>query len=173
MEEILGRFGRDPQTARAKYQAFLADGLADPCLLDFYRPKGNRYLGHGAFIQQIKRQAQEPVRQKERRLKPMASLEVLMRDFQELTGVRLEAVCSPSQVRKVSRARKVLVYVARCLYRFHAKELAQVLKRDPTAISQITRQAAEIATWEMTRQALAALEQPDRATHLSSFMAGT
>jgi hypothetical protein len=162
MEEVLSHFGQEPEKAREGYETFLADGLANPKLLDRYRPQGKRFIGSGAFIERMKGQAKEPIRREERRLVSLSGLEELAATLEKPLGLSTDVLASPTQVRTISQARKVLAYVARDLYRFPVTQIATFLHRDPTAISQILRQSHKIQSWDLTRQALAALTPPPR-----------
>ena len=118
MEEVLGRFGDDRESAQKAFCRFLAEGLKTGTWEDFYQTTGERFLGSGTFIERVKQQQGEPVRAIERKLHSFQRFEELMQWTKEKEGIDIDAICSASQKRELSRWRQALVYVGRKCYRF-------------------------------------------------------
>ena len=155
IQAVLRRFSDDIDEARKSYAQFIADGLANSDWQDFYRPKGERYLGGERFIEESKRQAGWPVRQAERLERiDLAKLALAVADaFQVAPAQLIEA----TKERKISRARQTLVYLAKRYGRHSTNLLAEYLRRDPSAISHMQRRAEAMGETEEIQRILLVL----------------
>jgi putative transposase len=134
IHEVLRRFSEDLPTARRRYAEFIAEGLADQKAA-WSLPKG-RYLGNERFIEESKRKANQPVRQEARSCP--ATLDQLIQRVWEMLKVTEAELQSHSQDRRITAARKALVYVAK-KYGYRSTELAVRLKKRLSSISQMYR----------------------------------
>jgi putative transposase len=155
--EVLGRFGDTPVEARRRYSEFLADGLEDSSWEDFYKPKGDQFLGDDAFVQEIKRRSGQATRQSPRKLRPLSSAEELANEVSALSGLPRQTLGAPGQPRHISRWRQALAYVGRRFYRFSVRDLGREIGRDENAVSQMLRRMASIDERPETRHLLKAL----------------
>lgn len=143
IQRVLGLFGQQMVTAREEYAKFLSSGLQHGTWEDFYQVKGNRYLGSETFIERAKTHNAEPVRERPRRLKTIIRIEDLGKTAEKALGVTGEHMRSPSQERKLGRARQAFVYVARRCYRIPTVALARYLGRRESTISEMMRRCED------------------------------
>jgi len=142
MEEVLARFGSDPQIARKRFALYLADGLTQGNWADFYKTKNNRFIGAGEFIERLKEQNGESVR-RQARIMPFRNIESLMGAILKESGLPRDRLLSLRQSRDLILWRKVFVYIARTMMRTSRQALATLFLRDPSAISYIHQTASD------------------------------
>jgi putative transposase len=138
-QEILDRFSQDAIIARKRYAEFLSDGLKNAHWEDFYKTKDGRFLGNDVFIEKTKRQANEPKRQRVRTYRKLTSIEQLIGEVTQLSGLSAHQLGGPSRAQLLNQWRIAFVCVGRFLYRFPVSALARAIGRDPSAVSQMFR----------------------------------
>jgi REP element-mobilizing transposase RayT len=143
MEDVLERFGKEPDSARKAYARFVADGLESGTWEDFYQVKGDQFVGGDSFIEDIKARSAHSRREEPRRLKRVKTVQELAEVVHRCYGVESEALRSSSLERKLTEARQAMVYVGRYHYRLPGVQMAAYLGRKPSAISEMLRQVGK------------------------------
>jgi putative transposase len=138
-QDVMARFGSDLQTARQNYARFLAEGLEQGTWEDFYKVKGERFLGNDRFIEKVKLRTDEPVRKSERFTRQPNTIHELMQMVSEISGHTPDLLSSASRKANLNGWRKGLVYIGRKVCRFPVRVLAAAIGRDASAASQILR----------------------------------
>jgi len=161
---VLASFSQDPAQSRKRLLSFLADGLQSKTWENFYQVKAHRFLGSDAFVERVKAQMKEPIREAPRflrRLKnPVDLLDVVERTF----GVSRLILGQPDQDRALGRLRQTLAYVGRRHYRMSVQELGSTLGRSGAAVSMMLRRTRDDANkWPETGRLLAVLSLPGEA----------
>ena len=152
IHHALMRFGRDLPSARKSYAQFLSEGLKNGDWEDFYQLKGNRYLGSDRFVQETKRSGGESIRRIDRLAR--VPLSEYSRQVALQRKMNPSDLYSSSKNRLSSQARQDLVYLARRYGGVRTGELANFLHRDPSAISQMYRQAEKVGESPAIQQIL-------------------
>ena len=159
---VLDSFGSDPRQARGNLLQFLQDGLNTGSWEDFYKVKAHRFLGSDDFVQRMKRQEYESVRQSPRRLRRVGTPGEFCVLAADCFQVSLAALANSDQSRTMGRLRQATAYVARRYYRLPIEGLGASLGRSGSAISMmLARQRKNIENWSETVLLLDALERKD------------
>jgi len=145
--ELLAQFGSDKPTAIKCYlEHVLTDenGMDESSqkIQDSFRKcevRTPRILGDESFIEGVKNQVHEPIRQTPRSLKRMGKVEDLAQETCRIFKIKDEELYGPSLDHRICRIRQALVFIGRSHYRFTTVSLASFLRKGESAISQIVR----------------------------------
>lgn len=139
IDKVLGRFHRNKSLAIDGYRQFMQEGLTVGHLGNFENFKGAAILGSAKFKE--KPNGATPLENSVGKTK--TSAEELALQTARAFGISLETLCRPDRDHKTSRIRQAFIYVGRRLYRLPAVRLAEILKRDVSAVSQSIRRLEE------------------------------
>lgn len=142
-EQVLERFGQDPESARKNLAAFLAEGLKSGDWEDFYQVKDRRFIGDELFIERAKALNEEPVRSRVRPTLPRMDLGELLVLAQTVSGLSEKDFVCASQARVPSRWRQAVAYIARTFYRVPVTDIGRMLGRDGSTVSHMIQSIQE------------------------------
>lgn len=135
---LLSQFSLNPHVARNRYRRFVEDRLGQGHRDDLYAVKEQRLLGDDNFIERIHRAAKEETPHFYE-----VSLSELVSCVSSTLELPEEILYSSSRNRRGALGRALVAYLGRETGRFRLKDVAEHFKRDPAAISQVTRRIEE------------------------------
>jgi hypothetical protein len=138
-DTVLRMFSEHRGRARKKYEEFIDDGITVK-KQDVYAVIDQRLLGDERFIDQVTEQYGGPVK-KERRKKEY-TLARIAEAVGKAVNVTLEDMRSGGRRREVVQGRVGLTVLAK-EYGYLGKEIAEYLKKDPTAVTLYGRKLEE------------------------------
>jgi len=134
---VLRRFSDDIETARKRYAAFVADGLATGRWQAFYKIKEGRFIGNDSWVAETKAGLGEPISRNPLPLWP--EFEALLLALANETGLAVGRLVSDERSREISKIRQMFVFMAVRLWKQSQTATAQVLRKDASSVSHLLR----------------------------------
>lgn len=121
------------------YKAFIAERIKNEKKDPTDPINGKPILGGDAFIEEVKKKTNQPVRMHDRRHKKLKGPWGLVKHACQRWKISPSELREKNQHEKLSWLRQVIAYVGRRYFRFKAKDIGTCLGRSGPAISQILR----------------------------------
>jgi chromosomal replication initiation ATPase DnaA len=132
--QVLGMLG-----GKARYRAFVRDGIKEGHKEEYYEAEDQRFLGTEGFAEKLREQQDEPGPAKRRALDPV--VKALGKEF----GFGIAELRSADRSWAVSKARTMIGYVVIRRQGYGLGEVAKYLGRDPATVGTLLgRLAARI-----------------------------
>ncbi len=133
-------FSENRSRACRKYLEFMDDGISVK-KQDVYATIDQRLLGDDRFVDRIVEEHGKPV-EKERRRREY-SLAAIAGAVGQVGDISIDALRGSGRMREVSRGRSAFTVIAHG-YGYRGTEIAEYLRKDPTAITQYARKGEEV-----------------------------
>jgi putative transposase len=139
VNQVLRMFSESKARSRTKYRQFMSEEetLNKAAV---YATVDRRLQGDETFIEAVQQKSEQPV-EKEKKGKPF-TLAAIARAAQEQLGITLDDLRSATKQARVMAGRRLLSVVAKT-YGYKGKEIAEFLRKDPSAVAGYLRNAAE------------------------------
>jgi len=154
--EVLQRFGKNKARSLRAYRQFIADGISwgrrdeltggglKRSLLgleetESFAAYDERILGRGEFVEALIRDDA-----KHERMRPPRSLEELLREVSEITGVDVATIKRPGKARAASRARAIFCFIAVREYGYTGKEAGEATGLGSAGVCIAVRRGEEL-----------------------------
>jgi len=137
IREVMKLFSDTPERTTVLYSQYIMDGLRVGNWTDFYKVKGQKFLGEERFVERVKAMTSLSLRKRVRSLMPLRSVEELGWKVTKIFGIEEKDLRANIKTRMLSKIRKAMILIARKRYRFKSRMLAEYLNRDISAISKI------------------------------------
>jgi putative transposase len=151
-DQVLRMFSESKARSRTKYRQFMSEEetLNKAAV---YATVDQRLQGDETFIEAVQQKSEQPV-EKEKKGKTF-TLAAIARAAQEQLGITLDDLRSATKQARVMAGRRLLSVVAKT-YGYKGKEIAEFLRKDPSAVAGYLRNAAEerkmVANMEVSLQ---------------------
>jgi putative transposase len=151
-DQVLRMFSESKARSRTKYRQFMSEEetLNKAAV---YATVDQRLQGDETFIEAVQQKSEQPV-EKEKKGKTF-TLAAIARAAQEQLGITLDDLRSATKQARVMAGRRLLSVVAKT-YGYKGKEIAEFLRKDPSAVTGYLRNAAEerkmVANMEVSLQ---------------------
>ena len=122
---------------KARYRAFIADGMADGHKDEFYDVEDQRFLGAEGFGEKLQDQHEEP--RKERR----RPLDKVVGEFSHAMGIAASALRSADRSWAVSRSRTTVAYLLVRRRGYPLGEVAKYFNRDSATVGTLIGRLAQ------------------------------
>ncbi len=122
---------------KARYRAFIADGMADGHKEEFYDVEDQRFLGAEGFGEKLQDQHEEP--RKERR----RPLDKVVGEFSHAMGIAASALRSADRSWAVSRSRTTVAYLLVRRRGYPLGEVAKYFNRDSATVGTLIGRLAQ------------------------------
>jgi putative transposase len=138
-DQVLRMFSESKARSRTKYRQFMSEEetLNKAAV---YATVDQRLQGDETFIEAVQQKSEQPV-EKEKKGKTF-TLAAIARAAQEQLGITLDDLRSATKQARVMAGRRLLSVVAKT-YGYKGKEIAEFLRKDPSAVTGYLRNAAE------------------------------
>jgi chromosomal replication initiation ATPase DnaA len=138
-DQVLRMFSESKARSRTKYRQFMSEEetLNKAAV---YATVDQRLQGDETFIEAVQQKSEQPV-EKEKKGKTF-TLAAIARAAQEQLGITLDDLRSATKQARVMAGRRLLSVVAKT-YGYKGKEIAEFLRKDPSAVAGYLRNAAE------------------------------
>jgi putative transposase len=138
-DQVLRMFSESKARSRTKYRQFMSEEetLNKAAV---YATVDQRLQGDETFIEAVQQKSEQPV-EKEKKGKTF-TLAAIARAVQEQLGITLDDLRSATKQARVMAGRRLLSVVAKT-YGYKGKEIAEFLRKDPSAVAGYLRNAAE------------------------------
>jgi putative transposase len=139
VNQVLRMFSESKARSRTKYRQFMSEEetLNKAAV---YATVDRRLQGDETFIEAVQQKSEQPV-EKEKKGKTF-TLAAIARAAQEQLGITLDDLRSATKQARVMAGRRLLSVVAKT-YGYKGKEIAEFLRKDPSAVAGYLRNAAE------------------------------
>jgi putative transposase len=139
VNQVLRMFSESKARSRTKYRQFMSEEetLNKAAV---YATVDQRLQGDETFIEAVQQKSEQPV-EKEKKGKTF-TLAAIARAAQEQLGITLDDLRSATKQARVMAGRRLLSVVAKT-YGYKGKEIAEFLRKDPSAVAGYLRNAAE------------------------------
>lgn len=139
VNQVLRMFSESKARSRTKYRQFMSEEetLNKAAV---YATVDQRLQGDETFIEAVQQKSEQPV-EKEKKGKTF-TLAAIARAAQEQLGITLDDLRSATKQARVMAGRRLLSVVAKT-YGYKGKEIAEFLRKDPSAVTGYLRNAAE------------------------------
>lgn len=147
--KVLGMLG-----GKARYRAFVRDGISEGHKEEYYQVEDQRFLGSEGFGEKLREEQEEP------RPKRRKSLELVIKVLSEKLGTGVAELRSADRSWAVSKARTTIGYVLVRRQGYGLGEVAKYMGRDPATVGTLLgRLAARIDEEPELRRELERLSQ--------------
>lgn len=152
--QVLSEFGLDEEMAAKEYQKYVEQGITSSLSTPWEDAIGGAIIGSQEFAERIARELLEEELQTPTGLKPlqMPGLPEITKALEKITGEKIPDL--EKLTRDNSQVRPVLSYLAKRLYGYSNKEIAQWLKlKSPSSVTRLVQRAeAEVEELEQICQ---------------------
>jgi putative transposase len=139
-ETVLRMYSENRSRARARYEAFMDDGVTVKKQA-VYATIDQRLLGDDRFVDRVVEEHGRPVK-KERRKREF-TLQQLAGAVADAGEIEVTDLRGSGRLREIAQGRAVFTILAK-EYGYRGTEIAEFLRKDPTAVTQYGRKREEV-----------------------------